>query len=492
MKVLVANPPWPGPGYGARSDVRWPHKRSDKFLEYPIYLSYVVSVLEKAAFEVDFIDGILNELSIPEFVKVVKNKQPKMAILETSTPSIECDLLTAKTLKEEIKDIFVVLVGSHVTFFHKEIMRENEFLDCVCRGEFDFTIRDLGITLSQKGDLKKVKGITFRGKDGVHINEERPLIQNLDEIPFPARHIVKDRFYRQGTFIGKLSTTMVSSRGCPYHCIFCLWPNTLYGHKCRMRSAENVVAEIGEAVKKYGIDEIYFDDDSFALNRKRVLKICELIKEHNLKVRWIAQCRVNSIQDEEMAKKMREAGCHYIRFGVESGSQKMLKIMKKGMTLNQVEEAFRVCRKVGIKTQAFFLFGTPGETWQTINESIEFAKKIKPDSAQFAIAIPHPGTELYEICKENGWVKYKRWEDFSACNSLIETDKFSRKNLEEARVRAYREFYLRTRYIIGTLHKIRSFPYLVSTIRSAKSIFDRIAFFKKAISKKFANSGNIN
>jgi len=480
MKVLVANPPWPGPGYGARSDVRWPHKRSDKFLEYPIYLSYVVSVLEKAGFEVDFVDGILDELSIQGFAKIVKDKQAKMVILETSTPSIEYDLLTAKILKEEIKDIFVVLVGSHVSFFHKEIMRENEFLDCVCRGEFDFTIRDLAITLSKKGDLKKVKGITFRDKDGVHINEERPLIQNLDEIPFPARDIAKDKFYRQGTFIGRLSTTMVSSRGCPYHCIFCLWPNTLYGHKCRMRSAENIVAEIEEAVKKYGIDEIYFDDDSFALDKKRVLKICELIKKRNLKVRWIAQCRVSSIQDEEIANKMKEAGCHYIRFGVESGSQEILRIIKKGITLKQVEEAFRICRKVGIKTQAFFLFGIPGETWQTINKSIKFAKKIKPDSAQFAIAIPHPGTELYEICKKNGWLKYRKWEDFSACNSLIETGKLSRKDLEKARIKAYRRFYFRPAYILSTALKIKNLNDLESVVGSAKSIISRVAFFKQA------------
>lgn len=478
MKVLVANPPWPGPGYGARSDVRWPHKRSDKFLEYPIYLSYVVSVLEKAGFEVDFIDGILNELSIPEFVKVVKNKHAKMVILETSTPSIECDLLTAKTLKEEIKDVFVVLVGSHVTFFHKEIMRENEFLDCVCRGEFDFTIRDLGITLSQKGDLKKVKGITFRDKDGVHINEERPLIQNLDETPFPARHIVKDRFYRQGTFIGKLSTTMVSSRGCPYQCIFCLWPNTLYGHKWRMRSAENVVEEIEEAAKKYGIDEIYFDDDSFALNRERVLRICELVEKRNLKVRWIAQCRVDSIRDEGIAKAMKEAGCHYIRFGVESGSQKMLDIMKKGITLTNARRAFDVCRKVGIKTQAFFLFGIPGENHDTIEETIEFAKALRPDSAQFAVVIPHPGTELYKICKNNGWLKYNRWEDFSSCNSLIGTDELSREDIENARIRAYREFYFRASYIWRTALKIRSLKDLNATVKSARSIVDRVSFFR--------------
>ena len=483
MKVLVTNPPWPGPGYGARSDVRWPHKRSDKFLEYPIYLSYVVSALEKAGFEVEFLDGILEELSISDFVRKVEQINPQMIIIECSTPSIDYDLLTAKGLKGKNKDLFVVLVGSHPTFFHKEIMKENKFIDAICRGEFDFTARDLAKAFSEGKDLKKVKGITYRDGERVCINEDRPLIQNLDQIPFPARNIVRDKNYRQGTFTGRHSTTMVSSRGCPYQCVFCLWPNTLYGHKYRMRSAENVVDEIEEAVKKYGIDEIYFDDDSFALDKKRVLRICELIKKRNLKVRWITQCRVNSIRDEEIANMMKEAGCHYIRFGVESGSQKMLNTMKKGITLNQVEKAFRICRKVGIKTQAFFLFGIPGETWQTIDESIEFAKKIKPNSAQFAIAIPHPGTELYEICKKNGWIKYNSWEDFSACNSLIGTDKLSRKDLEKARIRAYRKFYFRADYVLSTAFKIQNLGEFRSIVKSAKSIVDRVSFFKKTEEK---------
>jgi len=479
MKVLVTNPPWPGPGYGARSDVRWPHKRNDKFLEYPIYLSYTVSVLKKEGFEVEFLDGILEELSISDFVKKVEEINPQMIILECSTPSIDYDLLTARSLKEKMKNLFVVLVGSHPTFFHEEIMKENKFIDAICRGEFDFTVRDLAKAFLKNKGFKEVKGITFRDMDGTHINEDRPLIQNIDGIPFPARDIVKDKNYRQGTFIGRLSTTMVSSRGCPYRCVFCLWPNTLYGHKFRMRSAENVVDEIEEAVKRYGIDEIYFDDDSFALNKERVLKICHLIKKRSLKVEWIAQCRVNSIQDEEIVRAMKRGGCRYIRFGVESGSQKMLDIMKKGITLDQVRKAFKLCREVGIKTQAFFLFGIPGENQESINQTINFAKEIKPDSAQFAIAIPHPGTELYQICQKKGWLKYSTWEDFSACNSLIETEELSRKDLEEARIKAYKKFYFRPGYVLKTIRGTKTLKDFKSVIKSAKSINERISFFRR-------------
>jgi len=235
------------------------------------------------------------------------------------------------------------------------------------------------------------------------------------------------------------------------------------------------------AIDNKCIDEVYFDDDSLALNRKRILEICRLINERNIQVKWIPQCRVNSM-DEEVLRAMKKAGCHYIRFGVESGSQKMLDIMKKGTTLARIENAFKLCRKTGIKTQAFFLFGVPGETQATIRETIEFAKKLKPDSAQFAVVIPHPGTELYAVCKKNGWLKHKNWEDFSSCNSLIETDKLSREDIERARIRAYREFYFRPSYILRTIFKIQSFKDLRAVVKSASSIIKRISFFKQYIS----------
>jgi len=480
MKVLVTNPPWPGPGYGARSDVRWPHKRKDKYLEYPIYLSYAVAVLEKSGFEVGFIDGIAEELSISDFVEAVKKTGADMVIIECSTPSIRYDLLTAEKLKGEISDVFVVLVGSHPTFFHKRILMENEFVDVICRGEFDLTVRDIAVALSNGGQLSEIKGISYRDGNGVHVNEERPLLNNLDGLPFPARHIVKMEPYLAGICTGNMPTTMVSSRGCPYKCVYCLWPRTLYGRVFRARSPENVVDEIEQLVNEYHVDEIYFDDDCLTLNKKRLLKICELIKKRNIKVKWICQCRVDSV-DEEMLKEMKEAGCHYMEFGVESGSQEMLTAMKKGATLEAARNAFALCKKIGLKTQAYFLFGVPGENNETFRQTVEFAKELAPDSAQFAIAIPHPGTELYQVCEEKGWLKYDSWDDFSAGNSLIETEELSREDTEKFRLEAYREFYMRPSFIIKSAFKIRSYKDARRIVRGARSIFERIAFFKRAM-----------
>lgn len=477
MRVLVTNPPWPGPGYGARSDVRWPHKRSDKYLEYPIYLAYTVAVLEEAGFEVGFLDGVMEEMSIADFAEAVAKTSPELVVLECSTPTINYDLQTARAVKERLGHVFVALVGSHPTFFHQQILAENEAVDAICRGEFEITVRELARALADKAPLSGVQRLSYRDDDQVHVNEDRPFLQDLDSLPFPARHIVKDAGYRSANYAGERPTTMVSSRGCPWRCTFCLWVETLYGHRFRARSAANVVAEMEEVVRDHGVDEIYFDDDTFTIGKDRVLEICRLIRERGLQVHWICQSRVDTV-DREMLAAMKEAGCHQIRFGVESGSPKMLKIMKKGLHLERAVETFRICRELGINTLAFFLFGVPGEDQETIRETIEFAKRLEADSAQFAVAIPHPGTKLYEECVRNGWLVYQDWEDFAACNSLIETPQLTRQEVERARIRAYREFYFRPSFILKTALGIRSLKDAKRVLRSARSILERIPFFE--------------
>jgi len=477
LKVLVTNPPWPGPGYGARSDVRWPHKRKDKYLEYPVYLAYVVAVLKESGIDVKFIDGVAEDLSIEAFVDAVKEIKPDMVTMECSTPSIYFDLSTAKKLKEELKDVFIVLVGSHPTYFHREILTKNEFVGAIARGEFDLTIRDLSLALSNEGELKGVKGISYRDGSEVHMNEDRSLIQDLDALPFPARHIVKSESYREAVFTGKRCTTIVSSRGCPYQCVFCLWPRTMYGRKFRARSPRNVVDEVEHVVNEYGVDEIYFDDDCLTLDKKRLISICGDIKKRGIDVKWMCQARVDNV-DQELLEQMKKAGCHYIKYGVESGSQRMLDAMKKGITLENARRAFKLTRKAGIKTQAFFLLGLPWETHGTIRETIEFAKELKPDSVQFAVVVPHPGTELYDICLEKGRLKYDSWEDFDCRKALIETENLSARDVEKYRIEAYKKFYFRPSYILRTTLKLWNPKEAKRIIRSARSIIERISYYK--------------
>jgi anaerobic magnesium-protoporphyrin IX monomethyl ester cyclase len=482
MKVLVANPPWPGPGYGARSDVRWPHKRSDKYIEYPIYLAYTTAVIEQVGFDVSFIDAIMEELSIEAFARRVQAIAPKLALIETSTPSIDFDLETAAAIKALSSETFVALVGSHVTYFDRKTVTENPAVDAVLRGEFEYTAADLARALQAGEGLDGVPGLTFRDDEGAVVaNPDRPLFEPLDNMPFPARHIVKGDGYRAGIYSGGYPTAMISSRGCPYRCTFCLWPDVLYGHKFRARSAQNVVDEIEEAVRVYGHDEIYFDDDTFTIDRQRVMDICRMILERGLEkeVEWIAQCRVDPV-DREMLEAMKAANCGYILFGVESGSPKMLKKMRKGITLEKVREAFKLTKEVGIKTQAFFLFGMPGETQETIQETLDFAKEINASSTQFAIAIPHPGTALYEECKTNGWLTSHVWADYTAEASLIETPWLTAEEVEEARIRAYREYYYRPSFVIGEALRVRRWADVKRLARGANSVRTRIDFFRNA------------
>ena len=385
-----------------------------------------------------------------------------------------------KKLKDELKDTFIVLMGSHSTYFHKEILSENKFVDAVARGEFDLTIRDLSLTIKSQGrELENVQGISYRSGDNILVNDNRLLIQDLDSLPFPARHIVKSVSYREAVFTGKRCATIVSSRGCPFQCIFCLWPRTMYGRKFRKRSSGNVVDEVQHVVDEYGVDEIYFDDDCLTLDRNRLIKICKEIMRRDINVKWMCQARVDNINQETL-EAMKKAGCHYIKYGVESGSQEMLDAMKKGITIEEVRKAFKLTRKVGIKTQAFFLLGLPWETPETIEKTIEFAKEIKPTSAQFAVAVPHPGTELYDLCLEKGWLKYESWEDFDCRKSLIETENFSSGDVEKYRNKAYREFYLRPSYILRTKLKMWNPKEARRIIRSAKSILERISYYAES------------
>ncbi len=477
MKVLVANPPWPGEGYGARSDVRWPHKRTDKYLEYPIYLAYIVAVLEEAGLEVAFVDAVMEEMSIEAFSEAVAKIGPDLVVIECSTPSIYYDLESARAAKESTVGIFVALIGSHPTFFHHEILEANPTVDGIVRGEAEMTIKDLALALGEGDDLSGVPGLSFRQGGEIRVSPDRPLIEDLDSMPFPARHIVSQDGYRAAIYSGDRPTAMVSSRGCPYHCVYCLWPDTLYGHRFRARSAVNVVDEVEHVVRDYGVDEIYFDDDCLTLDKKRVLEMCRLLTEREIDVKWIVQARVDTV-DREVLAAMKEAGCHYILFGVESGSPKMLEVMKKRITLDRVREAFRDCRELGIKTQAFFLFGVPGETEETIEETIEFAKELDADSTQFAIAIPHPGTELYQTCMDNGWLVFDSWEDFAAENSLIETEELTREDVERARIRAYSRYYFNPRFVAKSVLRVRSLQDIKRLFRGGRSVLDRISFFQ--------------
>jgi len=483
FKALVTNPPWPGEGYGARSSVRWPHKRKDKKLEYPIFLAYTVALLREAGVETAFLDGVCDELDFERYAEEIRRIAPDFVAMESSTPSIDHDLESVRRIKARRPGMFVALMGSHATYFHQELLREHPEVDAIIRGEFEITVRETALALRDHRPLSGVLGITFREEGGIRVNPERSFDADLDRWPYPDREVVPIGKYQTAQYQGKKGTFMLSSRGCPYRCTFCLWPGTMVGRDFRSRDPEAVVNEMEYLVKEHGVDDIYFDDDTMTIDRERLLKICRLIQERDLKVHWISMGRVDTV-DEELLTEMRKAGCDNLYLGVESGSEEILKRLKKGITLDQVVKAFRTARKAGIKTQAFFMMGGPGETRDTLKETIDFAVRLDPDNAQFAAAVPYPGTEMYEEALRKGYLRAQTWEDYAARDIVLETETLSRLDLEKARLEAYRRFYLRPRFMARTALRLTNVREVRRVWRGTLSIVSRLIYFSKNVRKK--------
>lgn len=494
FKALVTNPPWPGEGYGARSSVRWPHKRKDKKLEYPIFLAYTVALVKRAGVETAFLDGVCDELGTEAYAAEVARIAPAFIAMECSTPSIDHDLASVRRIKEMRPETFVALMGSHATYFHRQLLEDNPEVDAVIRGEFEITVRETALALKNETPLSTVAGLTCREGGSIRVNPDRPFDADLDSWPYPDRDVIPIEKYQTAQYQGKRGTFMLSSRGCPHRCTFCLWPGTMVGRDFRARKAESVVNEMEHLVKKYGVDDIYFDDDTMTIERERLLEICRLIQERDLKVHWIAMGRVDTV-DEELLTEMRKAGCDNMYLGVESGSEEILRRLKKGIRLSQVEKAFAMARRAGIKTQAFFMLGGPGETKETLKQTIDFAVKLDPDNAQFAAAVPYPGTEMYEESLRKGYLKAKSWEDYAARDIVLETETLSRLDLEEARLEAYRRFYLRPRFILRTALRLTNLRECRRVFRGALSIASRLIYFSRNVNKKktrVATEGALN
>ncbi len=477
FKILLLNPPWYSEsGYGVRSNSRWPHTRKDKVLPFPIYMAYTAVVLEKEGFTVDFVDAVAEDFDEQKVAEIVQKNSYGLVIVETSTPSIENDLSMVQKIKEN-SSAKVALIGAHSTYFSKDLLDSYGYIDYILRGEFEYTILDLCKCLRDGEKVENIKGLSFRKEGEVVENPDRPLISDLDKLPFPAWHLFNMKYYDPHLYKSP-SVLMISSRGCPYRCTYCLWPQVMYGHKLRTRSAENVVDEIEILKDKYRVKAIEFDDDTFTIGKRRVVSICNEIIKRGIKISWSCFGRVDV--DREMLSAMKEAGCEFIKYGVESGSQKILDRCKKQITLNQVREAFRITKEVGIKDYGTFMFGLSGENWDTVNETIEFAIELDPYAVQFSIVTPLPGTEYYSQLKSKGLLKAKNWRDFDgAAKAVIVTAEMSKEDLERAFALAWKKFYLRPSYILKTLIRYSSsFQDLKRLIRGTGSFFRRYLYYR--------------
>jgi len=311
-------------------------------------------------------------------------------------------------------------------------------------------------------------GITYREKDHIRSSLARPFISNLDSLPFPAFHLLPITKYRPHPPHGRQlpSIPIVTSRGCPYRCIYC--SKSVFGGKYRASSPTYIADEIEYLMDKFNVREITFYDDVFTLNKKRVIAICEELERRRIEIPWTCETRVNLV-NEELVEKMKKAGCYMIAYGVESGTQEILDNLKKDITLEQATRAFELTHKIGIQTIAYFMIGSPGETAETIEETIKFAKKLDPDFVQFSITTPFPGTELCDLAVKEGMAS-KDWDDYIYAGLRLSnypafvTSTLNKEDLKKWDIRAYRSFYLRFHYLFKRMKKIRSFSEMKTNV----------------------------
>lgn len=474
MRVLIINPPWPGKGYGTRSQNRIIKHRSDKFLQYPIFLGYSAAQLKQAGHDVYYIDSVIQDFDLEETLIRVKDKTPDAIFMETTTPSIEADYKNLVALKEATGAVIIV-GGPHATYFHKQVFVECEAIDVVIRHEFDTKIAGV---VSNLNDLSQITGISYRHNETIVDNGDGEVEQDLSRLPFPDRETVPWNWYVEAWYTRQPFMNMMTSRGCPFHCAFCLWPQAMYGHRQRFRNLDNVFAEIHHLVDSYGLKEINIDDGTFTTNKKRVIEFCQRLRDEKIDIIWTCNGRVDTIDDEILAE-MKASGCRMIRVGVESGSQDVLDKIKKGLTLEQIENGIQRIKKHGIQALGGFMFGFPYDTRKTVEQTIAFAKKVSPDQVQFSINMSYPGTSLYEYAIENNLLLAEKFAEFDMTHGpVVKTMDMERDELEHILARAYKEFYFRPAYIVQTLGHLNNIDEWRRVFRSFKSLMKTIKLHK--------------
>lgn len=466
MKTLIINPPCE---QGFERSGRWPSQSTGGAFQEPLFLAYAAAVLEQKSLSVELIDCRPDYITLEQLLEKV-TPEVNLVVVQTSTPSIDDDIKTAEAIKQKNSKIITILVGPHPTVYDVDILKAHFLIDIIARGEYDYTILDVAKAIEQNGDFSNIKGITFRQKNDIIKNEPRELIINLDQLPFPARHFLPLEKYYSPLFLAQPSLRLISSRGCPFNCTFCCWPQVMYGHKIRLRKPEKVVDEIEEMINEFGAKELYFDDDTFAVIPDQAIAICDEIIKRKIKIPWICMGRVDRI-NEEVLSKLAKAGCRVVKYGVETSSTQILKDIKKGITVDQIKKAFALTKKYKIATYATVAFGLPGETKQTIKETIDFVIKLNPDFVQFSIATPYPGTEFFNQAKAHGWLIVKDWKDYNSIkNSVIEYPNLTRHDIEQAVDTAYKRFYFRPMYLLRQLSKVRSLRQLKQALRGGLNL----------------------
>ena len=442
-KTLLLNPP-SFDNFDGGAGARWPSTRETFSFWYPIWLAYPAGLIEGSR----LLDAPPAGLGFKETVKIAKDYD--MVAIFTSSAGYVQDLKLARMMKEERPDQTMVFVGPHADVLADKILKEVSWIDAVVRKEMDYTL----LELAQDRPFKDILGLSWREKSGnvIH-NAERPLMKDLDALPWVSDIYKRDLdIYKYNLpYAAYPYVSIYTTRGCPASCTFCLWPQTMAGHLWRKRSSDNVVAEMLHIRKIFPeVKEIVIDDDTFTIDTKRVVELCEKMKPHNFS--WM--CNARTTASWESLKAMKEAGCHRVDVGFETGDDQILKNIKKGSDVATARNFVKMCKELGIAIHGDFVVGLPGETPDTIEKSIRFAKELDLETIQVSIAQPLVGTEMYNEAKANGTlIEEIAGEDGFQEAAINYGPDLSREAIFKAVEHFYNSYYYRPKVIWRFLRK---------------------------------------
>ncbi len=417
-------------------------------LYLPMGLAYLAAVLEKNGHEVTMIDCPALDMDLEQLKTKLVSIEPNVVGITSMTPTIQSALLSAAAAKEVCPDTMIILGGPHATFMDKQVLTEESAVDIVVRGEGEETLLELAKNVFNSKGFNRIDGITFRNNGQIIRTPNRPFIQNLDQLPRPAYRYFPLEKYR---LFGRKMLPIMTSRGCPSQCSFCTTAR-MFGKAFRARSPKSIVDELEWLRDVHGADAFSFYDDTFTLDKKRALKICEEIKDRKIGLPWDCQTRVSQVS-KELLLRMREADCQQVFFGVESGCQKILNAVRKGTTVEQNEKAIRLAKDAGLFVAVSVIIGYPGETKGMLQETIDLISKAEPDDVYICVATPYPGTELRKIVEEMGWEMSNDWGQYDTITPVFANPNLSSEEVRKLRTSFYNSFYS-PKYVLRHLFRM--------------------------------------
>ena len=405
-------------------------------LYVPIGLAYLAAVLEKNEHEIIVIDCPAMGLDNDALKKKLESFKPDLVGITSMTPTIKSTLQSARVTREACPEATIAVGGPHATFMDKDILAEERAVDVVVRGEGEETLLELAENSFETGNFQNIKGTTFRNGEDIIQAPNRPAIQNLDELPYPAYNYFELHKY---LLYGKLFLPVITSRGCPFQCSFCT-TSRIFGKQYRVRSPNNIVDELEQIKNVYGADSFTFYDDTLTLDKGRIFKICEEIKTRRIGIPWDCQTRVDQVSKEILAK-MKETNCQQVFFGVESGCQEILDAVNKKTTVKQNEKAIKMAKEAGLFVSISIIIGYPGENKDMLKQTLDFLRRSEPDDVYLCVATPYPGTELRRVVEGLGLKMSTDWSRYDTVTPVFQNPNLSDEEVKELRKNFYDSYY---------------------------------------------------